>query len=67
MGVIADFDVKRLANQPCEWGHVPRGGPQLELGVAGRSHLQQHVLSSIVKLESRDDLGVAAIEALGQT
>src|SRR5580704_8904126 len=67
MGVIADFDVKRLADQPREWCHVPRGGPQLELGVAGRSHLQEHVLSPIVKLESRDDLGVAAIEALGQT
>jgi hypothetical protein len=56
MSVIADLHVNRLANQPRERCHVPRRGPQLELGVAGRAHLQEHVLSSIVKLESRDDL-----------
>src|SRR6202022_744132 len=33
IGVIADFDVKRLGNQPREWCHMPRGRPQLELGV----------------------------------
>jgi hypothetical protein len=45
---------------------MPCCRPQLELGIARRPQLKQHVLSTIVKLESRHDLRVTAIEALGQ-
>ena len=58
--------MKRLAEQACERCGVPGGGPQLELRVAARTHLEQRVVASIVELESGDDLGVAAVEALGQ-
>jgi len=45
---------------------VPRRGPDLELGVARRPHLQQVVVAAIVELERADALRVAAIEAFGQ-
>jgi hypothetical protein len=41
-------------------------GPELELGIASRSNLQQRILAPIVKFDSRDRLGVAAIEILRQ-
>ena len=43
------------------------GGPQLELGIAVRAHLEEKVLSAIVQLQLRDDLGVAAFEPFRQT
>jgi len=45
---------------------VPGRRPDLELGVASRSDLQQIVVAAVVQLETRDDLRVAAVEALGQ-
>ena len=42
---------------------MPRGGPQLQLRVARRAQLQQVVVAAVVKLEARDRLRVAAIEA----
>src|SRR6476620_1735675 len=41
-------------------------GPELKLGIASRSNLQQRILAPIVKFDSRDRLGVAAIEILRQ-
>src|SRR5688500_1603335 len=39
MCVPADLDPQRLAEEPFEWRRVPRGCPQLELGVAARADL----------------------------
>ena len=58
--------MKRLAEQARQRSGVTGGGPQLELRVAARAHLEQRVFASIVQFESRDDLGVAAVEALRQ-
>src|SRR5262245_25008502 len=40
--------------------------PELELGIAGCSNLQQRILAPIVEFDARDRLGVAAIEILRQ-
>jgi hypothetical protein len=45
---------------------VPRRGPDFELRVARRAHLQQIVVAAIVELEPPHALRVAAIEALRQ-
>ena len=58
--------MKRLAEQARERCGVTGGGPELELGVAARPHLEQRVFAPVVQLESGDDLGVAAVEALRQ-
>src|SRR5205809_4729056 len=50
--VSADFDPQRLAEQPLECRRVPRGGPELELSVPRRMHLQQRVVFAIVELET---------------
>src|ERR1700681_4102346 len=39
MCLSADLDPQRLPDHPLERGRVPRGRPQLELGVAGRADL----------------------------
>jgi hypothetical protein len=44
----ADLNVKRLAEESGERRGVPGGGPQLELRVAARAHLEQRVFASIV-------------------
>src|SRR3954465_16085951 len=64
--VAADFDAKRLPRQSFERRAMTSRGPELELGVARGSQLQEIVFAPIVKLEPGDGLGVAAIEALGQ-
>jgi len=58
--------VERLAEQACERRGVAGGGPQLELRVAARAHLEQRVFAPVVQFKSRDDLGVAAVEAFSQ-
>jgi hypothetical protein len=45
---------------------VTRGGPQLQLRIAGRAQLQQVVVAAVVQLKAADRLRVAAIEALGE-
>src|SRR3954471_21978273 len=64
--VAADFDPERLSCESFEWGGVPRGGPELQLRVAGRAQLQQIVVAAVVELEPVDRLRVAAVEAFGQ-
>ena len=49
-------DVKAFAEEPLERRRMARGRPQLELGVAGRSDLQQRVVAPIVEFDARDDL-----------
>jgi hypothetical protein len=66
MRLSADLDPERLAHQPFERRRVPRRRPQLQLRVARGSHLQQPIVSAIVKLDARDRLRVAAVEAFGQ-
>jgi hypothetical protein len=52
----ADLDAERLADQPLEGGRVARRGPDFQLRVAGRSNLQQRVVSAIVELHAADVL-----------
>jgi hypothetical protein len=63
----SDFEPERLAGQAFERRGVPRGGPELQLGVARRPQLQQVVVAAVVNLEARDALRVAAIEAFRET
>ena len=43
------------------------GGPELELGVAGRTEFDKIFLAAIVKLDAGHRLRVAAIERLGES
>ena len=63
----SDFEPERLAGHAFERRGVPRGGPELQLGVARRAQLQQVVVAAVVNLEARDALRVAAIEAFRET
>jgi hypothetical protein len=56
MGILADLDTQRFAKQMLERRRMPAGGPQLELRVAARSHLQQGIVAAIVEVEARDGL-----------
>jgi hypothetical protein len=64
--VSADLDPQWLAGHALERRGVPRRGPQLELRVPRRPHLQQVVVAAIVQLEPDDRLCVTAIETLGE-
>src|SRR5438034_9533946 len=64
MGASAHFKAKRFGEQPLERLRVAACGPQLQLGVAGRPNLKQLVLAAVVKVDARNGLRVAAIEAL---
>jgi hypothetical protein len=64
--VCAHFDAQRLADDALERSRVPLGGPQLELGIAARTHLEERVLTAIVEVDGRDGLRVAAVEVFGQ-
>jgi hypothetical protein len=52
--VSAHLDAERLADQLLEGRQMTRRGPQLELGVAGGSQLQQCILAPIVIVEAGD-------------
>jgi hypothetical protein len=62
----ADFDAKRFAGHALEGLRLTSGRPELQLRVAGRPHLKQIVVASIVELEAADERGVAAVQAFGQ-
>jgi len=64
MGASAHFKAKRFAEQPLERLRVAPGGPQLQLGIAGRPNLKQLVLAAVVEVDARNGLRVAAVEAL---
>jgi hypothetical protein len=62
-----DFNTQRLAQDALEGHGVSGGRPQLELRIAGRSHLQQTIVAAVVQLDARDRLRMTAIEALRET
>src|SRR3972149_4271570 len=62
----ADFNAQGLSDKPLEGCGLARGGPELELGVAARSNLQQRVLATIVQCDARQALRVTAVESFGQ-
>ncbi len=64
--MAADFYPERLSCETFEWRGVPRGRPELQLGVARRAQLQQIVVAAVVELQAADGLGVAAVEAFRQ-
>jgi hypothetical protein len=64
--VFAHFDAQRLADQFLERRGVARGGPGLQFRLARRPHLQQRIVSAIVKVHAGDHLRVAPVEALCQ-
>jgi hypothetical protein len=67
MGVSADFESERLSELALEWRGMSRGCPELQFGVSRSAELEQSVFAPVVQLDAGDGLGVAAIEALGQT
>src|SRR5579872_4419312 len=64
IGLSTDLESERLANQPFERGGVAAGGPELELGVASSTDLQEAVLTAVMELHRAHGLLVAAVEAL---
>jgi len=44
---------------------VTHRGPELQFRIARGADLQQIVVAAVVQLDRADDLGVAAIQALG--
>jgi hypothetical protein len=64
ISVPTDLDAKRLAYQLFERCQLTPGSPDFELGIALRSHAQQSILPTIVKLDAHENLRVAAIEVL---
>jgi len=67
MRISAHFKAQRLSEKPLERLRVAAGRPKLELGIATRTNLQQAVLATVVKVDARHRLRMAAVEALGQT
>jgi hypothetical protein len=67
IGLSAYFDMKRFAEESLERRSMAGRGPELELGVPGCTNLQQRVRATVVKLDTRNRLGVAAVEALCQS
>jgi len=66
MCLSAHFHPQRPSDRTLEWRSVPRGRPQLELGVNRRPQLQQGILAAVVQLEVCDCLRMTAIEAFGK-
>jgi hypothetical protein len=56
-----------FAHERFERFDLPVGGPELQLGVAGRSKFDEVLGAAVVQLHGRDDLRVAAVERLRQT
>jgi hypothetical protein len=47
----ADLHTQAFADHFLEWRGVPRRGPQFELGITARPHLQQRIISAVVELD----------------
>src|SRR6267378_7573220 len=60
----ADLESERLTGHSFKRRGMPRGSPELQLGVAGRAQLQQVVVAAIVQIQAGDRLRVAAIQTL---
>src|SRR6185295_2187847 len=60
MGLSTHFHPQGPSDHALEWRSVPRGGPQLELGVAGRPQLEQGIFTTIVQLQVRNRLRMTA-------
>jgi hypothetical protein len=54
--VPADLDAEGFAHDAFKRGGVSHGGPQLQLGVPGRSQSQERIVAAIVKLQPRNRL-----------
>jgi len=65
--LCADLDAQRLTEKPLEGAGVARRRPKLELGVSRCSELQELVLTPVMQLQPGNWLGMAAVEAFGQT
>src|SRR5687767_7156404 len=58
-----DFEADRLSDEFLKRPKMAGGGPDLELGVILRLHLQDHGVALVPQLEAGDDLAVTAVEA----
>jgi hypothetical protein len=56
IGLPADFHAERLPEDPLESARMTRSRPELELGVARRSELQERIVAAIVELDAGDRL-----------
>jgi hypothetical protein len=62
----SDFEPQRLAGHALERRRMTAGRPQFKFRVARGAQLQQIVVAAVVKVEPRDGLRVAAVEAFGE-
>src|SRR5436190_24039371 len=62
----ADLDAQGFSGHSFERCRMARGGPQLELDIAGSPQLQQVIVSTVVQLQPHHRLGVAAIQAFSE-
>ena len=67
MDVAADFNPERLAGQAFKRRGVSGRGPEFQFCIARRAELQEIVVATVVELEGRDGLRMAAIEAFRET
>jgi hypothetical protein len=67
MALSTYLESEGLADETFERCGVTCGGPHLQLSIARRSKLKQTIVTSIVQLDCRHGLLVAAVEALRQT
>jgi len=56
MCISAHFHPHWLPERALERNRIPRGRPQLELGVARRPELQQGIFAAVVEIDPRDRL-----------
>jgi hypothetical protein len=67
ISVSVRFEAKRLSDQGFEGTDVARGGPELELGVARRLHLQEGIVAAVGEPDAGDGLRVTAIETFRES
>src|ERR1051326_3523495 len=67
MALSTYLESEGLADETFERCGVTCGSPHLQLSIARRSKLKQTIVTSIVQLDCRHGLLVAAVEALRQT
>src|SRR5918993_5413970 len=60
------FETNRQSERPFERRHVPMGGPQFQLRIAGGAQARQVVVAARKEIDSGERLCVAAVEPFGK-
>jgi len=63
---VVDLDPDGLPQHPLERRKVLVRRPDLQLRVAGRMQVEEHVLAAVTHVEPRNDLRVASVQPFGE-